>query len=244
VKETREERAVTDYRSLAYARYQESAQPDYARFATAYRRRVGKRISVGAGWKCLDVACGYGNFLAFLRSAGVSEYFGIDTSESALRCAAREFGEHRFAREDAMAFLRRSSTSFDLISALDFVEHLTKTEFFDFLRSSAVAQAPGGQLLLRTPNANSPFGMAARYNDITHELCFTPNSISDALSRCGYLVLQIWEDRPEPGSIRQTVHWGAWHICRFIMRCADAAETGSWGDGVLTRNMWVLATRE
>jgi hypothetical protein len=39
-------------------------------------------------------------------------------------------------------------------------------------------------------------------------------------------------------------HWLAWQAVRFGIRCVNAAETGSWGDGVLTRNMWVLAVRQ
>ena len=234
---------MTDYRELAYSRYREDEKLDYPRYASAYARRVARRLRVEPGWKCLDIACGYGNFLAYLRSASVGNYLGVDTSEMAVKRAAREFGDARIVLKDAITFLREATERYDLISALDFVEHLRKDEVFEFLQAAAAVQTSGGRLLLRTPNANALFGMAARYNDITHEVCFTPNSLADSLARCGYEASQVWEDRPEPGSVMQTAHWAAWQVSRFFIRCADAAETGTWGDGVLTRNMWALARR-
>ena len=55
---------MTDYRRLAYGRYREFAMPDYARFAAAYQRRLCGRLKLSKDSICLDVACGFGNFLA------------------------------------------------------------------------------------------------------------------------------------------------------------------------------------
>ncbi len=232
-----------DYRSIAYGRYRPDTAPDYARFATAYARRLLGRLNPESDWRCLDLACGYGNFLAFLRHSGVRDFLGIDGAESAVLAAKREFGNEHAAVANVFEFLRAHPGPYRLLSSLDFIEHLRKDEVFEFLALARDALEPGGYLLIRTPNAGAPFGMAARYNDITHEICFTANAIADTLARSGLHAACIWEDTATPQTLAQAMHWLIWQAVRLLFRVADAAETGSWGDGILTRNMWVLARR-
>jgi SAM-dependent methyltransferase len=234
-----------NYRERAYERYSAHSIVDFSRFARSYDRRLTRVLQPMAGWTCLDVACGYGNFLAYLRAVGIAAFTGIDTSEAAVQVAQKEFGAERAQRIDAFEFLASYQSAFDLISAIDFIEHVSKAELYQVLDSIWRALRPGGLFLLRVPNANGLFGMASRYNDITHELCFTPGSITDLLQgqRASLDVVRIWEDQGQPESLAQFFHWGIWNVVRFCIRCVDASETGMWGDGVLTRNMWVLARK-
>jgi SAM-dependent methyltransferase len=172
---------------------------------------------------------------------GITKFIGIDTSEATIAVARKEFGDERVLQIDAFKFLTSSQESFDLISAIDFIEHVSKDELYRLMDAILESLHPEGLLLCRIPNGNGLFGMASRYNDITHETCFTPVSITDVMERSGFDVLRIWEDQGSPTSLAQLFHWGAWQAVRFFIRCIDAIETGDWGDGVLTRNMWVLA---
>jgi len=232
---------MKSYRSRAYGRYSKNDVIEPLRLALSYDRRLTRYLRPEKHWSCLDIACGYGNFLAYLRAKGITEFVGIDTSADAIAVASKEFGPTRAQQVDAFTFLASHKNSFHVISALDFVEHVTKDELYDLLDMTLDALKPGGLLLLRTPNANSLFGMAARYNDITHEIAFTPGSIADVLTGGGFDVRAIWEDHGRPTSVMQLIHSVCWHSARFVIRCVNAAETGSWGDGVLTRNMWILA---
>jgi SAM-dependent methyltransferase len=234
---------MEDYRSLAYGRYTQAVEINYVKYADSYRRRVARRLSLLPEMKCLDIACGYGNFLAFLRSAGVMQYIGVDSSLAAVEVAQKEFGTERIICADAIEYLKSSPGKFNLISALDFIEHVTKHELFNLLGLITNTLEPDGLFLLRTPNANGLFGMAARYNDIAHEICFSPGALADVLARSGLITIGTWEDTATPGSPLQLAHWLAWQSVRMIFRVTNAAETGSWGDGVLTRNMWLLARK-
>ncbi len=231
------------YRDIAYRRYDATVRPDYEKFANAYARRLAGKLAIRPDWRCIDIACGYGNFLAYLRKAGVTEYVGIDSAGAATTVAQNEFGANHVTTTDAFDFLRKNEVPQQLVSALDFIEHLHKDEVFEFLALTRLSLVAGGHLLLRTPNANAPFGMAARYNDITHETCFTTGAIEDALSAMGLKTVRIWEDIPRPGTPMQLFHWLAWQSVRAVFRVANAVETGLPGDGVLTRNMWVLARK-
>lgn len=234
---------MIEYRSKSYKRYAGVKGIDYQKFVGSYQRKLSGKLMVERNWRCLDLGCGFGNFLAYLRKLGVEHVFGIDSSEEAIGVARKEFGSSKVICADVFEFMEKTEGEYELVSALDFVEHLRKDELFRLLVSLRKIHKLGGLLLLRTPNASAPFGMAARYNDITHEICFTPSSIRDVLGQSGYRVNAIWEDSAEPGTLVQTSHWVVWSLVRFVMRTINAAETGQWGDGILTRNMWILAQK-
>lgn len=234
---------MTDYRTMAYGRYGEFPVPEYARLAVAYQRRLCERIKLSQDSICLDVACGFGNFMAYFEACGVRDFIGVDGSGPAIAAVKQRFGEARGVQADVFSYLQASTNQYDLISALDFLEHLTKTELYDFLRRVPAMLSPGGNFIARVPNAAGLFGMASRYNDITHETCFTPNSLRDVLETQGLRVISVWEDTGRPSGITQCLHRVSWETVRFGVRLVDAIETGIWGDGVLTRNMWVLAKK-
>lgn len=235
--------SLPDYRRIAYQRYSYADPCDYRAFRDYYRRKLNGHLAIPQDWHCLDLACGFGNFLAYLRDVGIHAYTGIDTSAEATTAVRQEFGDDSVVLTDAFEFLASDGDEYDLISALDFLEHVSKSDLFRLLFMANARQPVGGMLLIRTPNANGLFGSAARYGDITHEICFTPASLSDVLSRCGYIVQSAWEDGPALGSILQILHWLTWQIVRCGIRLVNASETGSWGDGILTRNMWILAKK-
>lgn len=231
---------LQSFRSLAYQRYSPDAIVDYDRMAASYARLVEQHVPVLPEWRCLDLACGYGNFLAYLRAKGITDFVGADLTEAAITCAAKEFGEERVACIDAFEFLKSRKQGFDLISALDFVEHLRPDELFLLLSGVRDGLSKDGLFLVRTPNASAPFGMAARYNDITHELCFTAGALGDVMQRAGFEVIDVWEDIGYPKNILQMFHYITWQCLRLVYRMADAIETGVWGPGILTRNFWML----
>ena len=234
---------MTDYREIAYGRYRAVTMPDYAQFATAYQRRLHGRLNLPNDSACLDIACGFGNFLAYLDACSVQDFIGVDSSEPAIATVKQRFGVARGVQADVFEYLQDCARQYDLISALDFLEHLTKSELYAFLGHMPRMLAQRGRLLVRVSNAAGVFGMASRYNDITHETCFTPNSLRDVLATRGLKVLAVWEDTGRPLNLKQCLHRLSWEAVRFGVRMVDAIETGTWGDGVLTRNMWALAQK-
>lgn len=234
---------MNTFRENSYGRYETFATPDYAQYAAAYDRRLSKRLAIPAGAKCLDVACGFGNFLAFLRYKHVTKLVGVDGAAPAIKAVQQEFGADAGVCEDVFRYFETSQERFDLISALDFLEHLNKQELHVFLGMVETRLAVGGRFLIRVPNAAGLFGMASRYNDITHETCFTPNALRDVFMTHGFRTVAIWEDTGSPKSPVQFMHRTVWEIVRLFIRVLDMAETGSPGEGVFTRNMWALVER-
>lgn len=156
----------------------------------------------------LDVGCGEGALLTFLAARGYRNLAGFDLSpENVALChdARLDFVAHHDAR-DVASFAPGSS--WDLIFAVDLVEHLRKDDAVPFLAALRRRLAPGGTLIVRTPNMGSLLGGLERYGDLTHEWGLTERSARDLAAAAGFArdaieVTPAWDAATLPGRGRE-----------------------------------------
>ena len=141
--------------------------------------------------------------------------------------------------------MKAHAESFDLITALDLIEHFHEPEVLRFLDACHAALKPGGRLILQTPNAESPWGSTMRYGDFTHEVGFTPNALTRLMQLVDFDAVVARELGPVPWSYSaaSTIRWIAWQTIRAGLESGDLAETGATGSGVFTR-VFVISGRE
>jgi hypothetical protein len=146
---------------------------------------------------------------------------------------------------NVLDYLASHPGTFDLITGLDIIEHFDKDEVFRFLDGCFAALKPGGRLILQTPNAESPWGMAMRFGDITHEVCFTPDALSRLFMMSSFSNTEIREQGPVPlgYSIKSSIRFLIWRVIRRLFILWNIAETGGSGSGVFTRVFLVTGTR-
>jgi 2-polyprenyl-3-methyl-5-hydroxy-6-metoxy-1,4-benzoquinol methylase len=191
----------------------------------------------------VDLACGGGKLLHYLKKLGYTRISGVDISPEQVR-VARQVVE-QVCQENVLDFLAGHPGSFDCIIGLDIIEHFRKDEVLRFLDSCFAALRPGGRLILQTPNAESPWGTLHRYNDFTHEVCFVPNSIRRLLALCGFQKFEAREQGPVPWgySAISTVRYGLWQCIRTGMKLWNLTETGTTGSGIFTRVFVIKAEK-
>ena len=97
-------------------------------------------------------------------------------------------------------FLADDRRTYGLIAMLDILEHFTREELYPLLESVAARLAPGGRLIASVPNADSPHAARAIYADITHEIAFTPTSLSELFFCHGLKVVGLRDPWPAPVS--------------------------------------------
>lgn len=152
----------------AYAGYESWKSWDRLFDASADDQAVYRRELSGcrlAGGEVLEIGFGAGGFLAWAQSQG-AKVAGIEIIEP-LVAAARERGIPLLPaafEEVASAHASR----FDTIVALDVFEHFTLDQVATRLKAAETMLVPGGHLVLRFPNAQSPFGLAPQHGDPTH----------------------------------------------------------------------------
>ena len=138
----------------------------------------------------LDVGCGCGHFLYYLKHKGYNNFKGIDISAQQV-----EFCKQKIAAEiinaDAFEFLTEHKEEFDLIVSHDVLEHIKKEEVIEFLKLIYSALKPGGQVFLRTPNCGNPMSIRLRYADFTHEFCVTEKSFYQILYMAGFRTIKL-----------------------------------------------------
>ncbi len=242
---------MKDYRELLYERYTASNPVMPSDVSRAELERQGRQLKYYLrGWlpekkdsAIFELGSAYGRLLNLMRSEGYTNVVGTDLSEEQVRLA-RQLGIP-VELGDGLARLESGSSAVDLIVAIDVIEHLTKDEVLRFLQAAVRALRPGGRIILQTPNCASPWGMALRYGDFTHETGFTPDSLAGLLTVFGFSNIEFREVSPIPfgNSVASTVRAFLWMCIKPGLRFIELVETGSRGPAVLTRSMLVAATR-
>ena len=141
----------------------------------------------------LDVGCGTGRLVEFLNKNGYEAY-GCDISKEALK-KARKLNPGKIKRGQAEK-LPYSKNSFDMVTAISILEHLTKNEAKTFILESKRVLKKNGLLFIITPNYSSPFRRLFGkkwfgYSDPTHRHFYTPKTLSSLLSQNGFVKIKF-----------------------------------------------------
>lgn len=137
------------------------------------------------GLPLLDLGCGRGEWLALLREEGI-EARGVDLNAANVRAGREQGLAVRY--QDALEALRESDDdSLGMVSAFHLVEHLTHAQLCDLLGEAFRALAPGGRLLLETPNPqNLIVGSCNFYLDPTHVRPLPPDFLAFLADYTGF----------------------------------------------------------
>ncbi len=112
--------------------------------------------------RALEIGFGNGAFMGYARSRGI-EVVGTEIQEELRRRASAAGFDSRASIDEFDSGLR-----FDVIVAFDVFEHLPQETLVPLFRSLAARLQPGGALLCRVPNGESPFGRVFQHGDLTH----------------------------------------------------------------------------
>jgi SAM-dependent methyltransferase len=175
------------------------AQISFARFSqywwsNRYYARLARRHGPRQG-KVLEVGCGLGHLLAWLTDR--YQAVGTDINPWALEVARRNVPLGQFVQLSAQDMHPLEDGSFQIIIAKHVVEHLPEPELA--LAEFSRLLAPGGLLLLATPNLDSPMRPRKKerwigYQDPTHISLRTPSEWLAGLRRVGIQPRKVFSD--------------------------------------------------
>lgn len=139
----------------------------------------------------LELGCGSGQMLWYLRRLGFNNATGVDISKDQIELAqAKGFNA---IHADAIAFLKEHKDDYEVIIAIDMIEHFKKDELFELLQLIHDALKPGGILILQTPNGDGLMPNYVIYGDLTHFTILSPLSLTHLLTLTGYVDIKIKE---------------------------------------------------
>ena len=160
--------------------------------------------------KILDVGCGTGAFLERLERRGLKELHGCDGGRFDPRVE-----RFRFQETDLNAGLAYPDSSFDIVTALEVIEHLENPRLL--VRELHRVVKPGGTVLMSTPN-NEAFtsllslclrGYYSAFADSCYPAHITPVLAIDGqrmLREAGFREIRlIWSDQGRMPAVG--AHW-------------------------------------
>jgi SAM-dependent methyltransferase len=131
----------------------------------------------------LDLGCGRGEFLRILQESFVRG-IGVDINRTGL-AKLRDDG-FDVIESDLVEFLERDTATYSAIVMLQVAEHLDDDELDRMLTLAAARVAPGGTLILETPNPLSPFALAVFHTDATHVRPLPPERLRYSIEAAGF----------------------------------------------------------
>ena len=227
-----------DYRQRCYQAYNlhwknfhSCSKEEFDFCAKVAKKKFKAFLPTNKAAKIIDIACGTGHFIYFLKKENYTNVRGIDLSAVQLD-TARKMGITEVEEADLFEYLPRFSNEFDMIIANHIIEHLKKEEVFKFLDTIFTALHPGGTFLLATPNTD----VASIYMDFTHEVGFNLLSLEQVLRICGFKNIEIYGDAPvayDPRSFFRTL---AWKVIKTGLRAYHIVKVGT-GRGMFTNRI-------
>ena len=217
-----------------------SANVDFQASQQHYLRRYRRFLPEDRSAHILDIGCGDGAFLEALRSIGYSNVDGVDVSPSQVQAAAQR-GVRGVIHRAAIDHLREHHREYALITAFSILEHHTREELFELLDAIRDALLPEGQLIGVVPNAKGLFGAHVRFGDVTHELSFTPGSVTQVCAVAGFDPPTVLEHGPIVHGPASAVRWLVWQLFRAVLLTARVAESGDTRWPVFTQDLVFVA---
>jgi len=196
-----------------------------------YQRIVLPHLPQKMECNIVELACGHGSFLYWLKHTGYRQITGIDSSLEQVT-AARTVG-CPIQQADVMEWLARQSTqSVNVLLGIDLAEHLSKDSFMELLKESNRVLSAGGTLVLRYPNGDSPLVGLNLFNDITHVWTYTTNCIETLSKMHGFSSVQF---KDESDAALRDARWlkvpvskASTFIMRQLVRAATREDIRYW----------------
>lgn len=218
------------YRSKLYSKYNSSLygpnQADLKSSHEGFQREYSDILPSNKNASILDVGCGMGHFVSYLRHKGFQNVRGVDHSVEQVECCLSA-GLPVAKIDDVFEYLKLHKNAFDLIMMSDVLEHFDKNEVMLVLEDLRGALRVGGALVLRVPNMSSIYGLHGRYLDFTHEVGFTESSLNQVLMCTGFALIRIRDNKiPFGFSPKRFTRWMLFWMWRKVLNLIFLIEVG------------------
>jgi 2-polyprenyl-3-methyl-5-hydroxy-6-metoxy-1,4-benzoquinol methylase len=184
-----------------------------------------------------EVGCGWGRYLDALARMGYTRAEGVDVSDEQVAYARDTLGVRNVVVGDAVTWLATRTERYEVILALDVLEHLDNDALIALMEAARAALRPGGVLIAHAPNALAPLS-PLRYADLTHVRAFTVRSFEQLFRATRFAPLAFRETAPHGRGPAATIRRALWKLALRPMTYAwMLAANGDAMGGIYTANL-------
>jgi 2-polyprenyl-3-methyl-5-hydroxy-6-metoxy-1,4-benzoquinol methylase len=179
-------------KNLCFQRYYDSFYKglhewrDYEKSSTGYSEWYHDCLPSDREARILDIGCGDGKFLFFLKRNGYVGSEGLELSACLADIAGKRVGCPVHVVDDTVDFLSRHRGRYDTVTMNDVLEHIPKEDIIHFLSVAREALVPGGNLVVNVPQVSGFTSLYCRYVDFTHQIIFSEMSLRQVLLLAGF----------------------------------------------------------
>lgn len=231
-----------DYKAYDEERYCPSASGALELGARTARALAGMFDGRDVKQRILEIGCGSGSFLYYLKVQGFEDCQGVDM-DAALVSHGRDKLKVNVSEARWGDFVSGERGYYDVIIALDVFEHIPAEEIQGILENTCRRLSKGGRLILRMPNPTCPLVLPTFCGDTTHKLLATEGLVTHLLKKAGFLgSIRFWETRPHHRAKR--LLFACVHHC-LVKPIVTLLHYHFYGERpkVITRNMYCCAVR-
>jgi cyclopropane fatty-acyl-phospholipid synthase-like methyltransferase len=221
----------------SYERFKDYRPPE---LGAKLRRRLDQEVwgpaACTPAMSFLEIGCGTGEFLLYLHAKGVSEFIGIDQDQALAGVMPDALRPH-FVVAEVSAFLASAAgiRGFDRIALFDVLEHFGAADAVRLLQALGERLNPDGRIIVKVPNAESPWGARYQHGDLTHRTAFCAGSLRQAALAAGLLCERAYGQRrgsPFRLATDAALHWALsrilltppeiWSANLYAIFCSDS----------------------
>lgn len=176
----------------------------------------------------LEIGCGVGFVLNYLKKEGYENHFGIDISAEAI--ALCHF--HVTPKAEAIAAIDylqsiEGKAMFDMIIAFDTINHFTKPDLRTLIRLCYSVMKEHSVLVCNVNNFLHILGPQLFYRDLTHETPLNEDTLTHLFRSAGFSSVSCYEQKPKilkskmkyfiEKTLQRFIYWICRHECPKIL---------------------------
>lgn len=134
----------------------------------------------------LEIGCGTGIFLRYLKARGFTDVTGLD-SDAGLAPVLDDLDGFAIHLTDGASFLAGCPDArYDRVALFDVAEHLSPAKLKDLMLAVRRVLKPGGRVVLRSPNCASPWGLKMQFDSFDHVTPITAGRLRELAAATGF----------------------------------------------------------
>lgn len=167
-------------------------QKRYDLFYKYFNKNYFKFLPRNKDASILEVACGMGQFLYFLRKKGYTKIHAFDLdSVNVHQCHKLGF---KFVEQGNLykKLNQFKDEMFDVIIMNDIIEHIPREKTLEVLETIKKKLKPEGILIIKTVNCNNVYGISSYFSDFTHLVGYTSEKIRHVGMLSGFKNITVY----------------------------------------------------